>query len=130
VRIVLASEVFPPRAGGVGWSTRALGLALREAGHAVEVLSTSPGPQHESGLPVRRLTAPGRKRLAVPRAFARTCRHVGVLIHAQHRSRRGAAWRATTPRAWRSRCATTGRSASGPRGSAAARCARAADCGP
>jgi len=85
VRIVLASEVFPPRAGGAGWSTRALGLALREAGHAVEVLTTSPGPQHESGLPVRRLTVPGRKRLAVPRAFARSLAAMsGVLIHAQH----------------------------------------------
>ena len=44
VRIVLASEVYPPRAGGAGWSTRALALGLRAAGHDVTVLTTSPGP--------------------------------------------------------------------------------------
>lgn len=85
MRVLLASEVFPPRAGGAGWSTRALGLALRDAGHDVEVLTTSPGPEQESGLPVRRLAARGRKRLAVPRAFARALAgRPGSSIHAQH----------------------------------------------
>lgn len=85
MRIVLASEVFPPRAGGAGWSTRALALALRAAGHDVCVLTTSPGPPQESGVPVRRLAAAGPKRLAVPRAFARALAgHAEGPIHAQH----------------------------------------------
>jgi len=85
LRIVLVSEVYPPRAGGAGWSTRALALGLRAAGHAVSVLTTSPGAQDLDGLPVRRLAAPGRKRLAVPRAFARALRAVERdVVHAQH----------------------------------------------
>ena len=35
MKIALATEVFPPRAGGAGWSTRALALALKDAGHDV-----------------------------------------------------------------------------------------------
>jgi glycosyltransferase involved in cell wall biosynthesis len=86
VRIVLASEVFPPRAGGAGWSTRALALGLREAGHEVSVLTTSPGPAQLAGLAVQRLATRGRRRLAVPRAFARALQTVpaGTLVHAQH----------------------------------------------
>jgi glycosyltransferase involved in cell wall biosynthesis len=85
VKILLASEVYPPRAGGAGWSTRALALGLREAGHRVTVLTTSPGPPDLDGLAVRRVSATGRRRVAVPRAFARLLpdypEHV---IHAQH----------------------------------------------
>ena len=35
MKITLATEVFPPKAGGAGWSTRALALALKDAGHDV-----------------------------------------------------------------------------------------------
>jgi glycosyltransferase involved in cell wall biosynthesis len=81
----LVSEVYPPRAGGAGWSVRALALGLREAGHAVEVLTTSPGPEDMDGLTIRRLAVTGRKRLAVPRAFAARLRDEdGGVIHAQH----------------------------------------------
>ena len=85
MRITLVSEVYPPRAGGAGWSTRALALGLREAGHQVLVLTTSPGPADLDGLAVRRLLVRGRKRLAQPRAFA-TCLHGHHhdVIHAQH----------------------------------------------
>ena len=85
MRIRLVSEVYPPRAGGAGWSVRALALGLREAGHSVSVLTTSPGPEDMDGLEVRRLTVTGRKRLAVPRAFAARLQEVedGV-VHAQH----------------------------------------------
>src|SRR5207244_3629963 len=31
VRVLLVTEVYPPRAGGAGWSTRALALGLRAA---------------------------------------------------------------------------------------------------
>jgi glycogen synthase len=79
------SEVYPPRAGGAGWSARALALGLREAGHQVGVLTTSPGPTDLDGLPVERLSVAGRKRLAVPRAFARRLRTAEpAVVHAQH----------------------------------------------
>jgi glycosyltransferase involved in cell wall biosynthesis len=85
VKVVLATEVYPPRAGGAGWSTRALALGLREAGHEVSVLTTSAGPADLDGLRVRRLGAPGRRRLAVPRAFARELAgETADVIHAQH----------------------------------------------
>ena len=85
MRIVLTSEVYPPRAGGAGWSTRALALALRAAGHDVEVLTTSPGPEDMDGLRVRRLRAPGRKRFAQPRAFASALAGTrSDVVHAQH----------------------------------------------
>jgi len=85
VRVLLVSEVYPPRAGGAGWSTRALALGLREAGHRVTVVTTSLGPLDSDGLDVRRLVARGRRRLVVPRAFAA---HVAgehdTVLHAQH----------------------------------------------
>jgi len=84
VRVRLVSEVYPPRAGGAGWSVRALALGLREAGHAVSVLTTSPGPEDMDGLEVRRLAVTGRKRLAVPRAFAAHLHDGDGIVHAQH----------------------------------------------
>lgn len=79
------SEVYPPRAGGAGWSTRALALGLRQAGHDVRVVTTSPGAADLDGLPVERLSVHGRKRLAVPRAFARHLRTAEAdVVHAQH----------------------------------------------
>lgn len=85
MRIALVSEVYPPRAGGAGWSTRALALALRAAGHEVEVITTSPGAADLDGLRVERLHVRGRKRLFVPRAFARALdRRPADVIHAQH----------------------------------------------
>lgn len=85
MRIVLASEVYPPRAGGAGWSTRALALGLRAAGHEVTVVTTSPGATDLDGMDVRRLTVRGRKRLAAPRAFARALAAMDTdVIHAQH----------------------------------------------
>ena len=59
MKVLLATEIYPPRAGGAGWSIRALGLALREAGHEVTVLTTSPGPGDLDGLEVRRRRADG-----------------------------------------------------------------------
>ena len=85
MKIVLASEVFPPRAGGAGWSTRALALGLQRAGNDVTVVTTSPGPPELDGLAVTRLVARGRKRLAVPRAFATALQGLEAdVVHAQH----------------------------------------------
>ncbi len=85
MKVVLATEVYPPRAGGAGWSTRALALGLREAGHEVTVLTTSPGAEDLEGLRVRRLSARGRRRLSVPRVLARELAgETADAIHAQH----------------------------------------------
>jgi glycosyltransferase involved in cell wall biosynthesis len=86
MRVALVSEIFPPRAGGAGWSTRALALGLLRAGHEVRVITTSPGPEDLDGLDVRRLRIHGRKRLAAPKAFARAVSQLppDVVVHAQH----------------------------------------------
>ena len=85
MRVVLATEVYPPRAGGAGWSTRALALGLREAGHDVAVITTSPGTEDLDGLAVRRLTTRGRRRLSVPRVIARAlAEEKADVVHAQH----------------------------------------------
>ncbi len=85
MKIVLVSEIYPPRAGGAGWSTRALALGLREAGHQVAVLTTSHGAADLDGLTVKRLSVRGRKRLAYPRAFAAELRRLdAAVVHAQH----------------------------------------------
>ncbi|MBI3932561.1 MAG: glycosyltransferase family 4 protein [Acidobacteria bacterium] len=85
MKVLLVTEVFPPRAGGAGWSTRALAHALRAAGHEVAVVTTSPGPTEDGGIPVRRLSVHGRKRFVVPRAFARELQALDhEVVHAQH----------------------------------------------
>src|SRR6185503_20755320 len=85
VRVLLATEVYPPRAGGAGWSTRALALGLREAGHDVAVVTTSPGAEDLDGLSIRRLSARGRRRLSVPRVIARAlAAETADVVHAQH----------------------------------------------
>ncbi len=85
MKVVLVSEVFPPRAGGAGWSSRALALGLRAFGHDVRVLTTSPGPADMDGVPVQRLVVAGRKRFAAPRAFAEALAlEAGAVVHAQH----------------------------------------------
>ena len=85
MRVTLVSEVYPPRAGGAGWSARALALGLRTAGHSVSVVTTSPGPTDLDGLEIRRLVVRGRKRLAVPRAFAAALAEARAdVVHAQH----------------------------------------------
>lgn len=85
MKIVLVSEIYPPRAGGAGWSTRALALGLRQAGHQVAVLTTSHGAADLDGLTVKRLAVRGRKRFAYPRAFAAELHRLdAAVVHAQH----------------------------------------------
>jgi glycosyltransferase involved in cell wall biosynthesis len=89
VKIVLATEVFPPRAGGAGWSTRALALALKEAGHEVSVITTAEGPPTEGSVPVLRLSGvagPFRRGRMVEifrKALSEVAGRADV-IHAQH----------------------------------------------
>jgi len=85
LKVLLATEVYPPRAGGAGWSTRALALGLRAAGHDVAVVTTSPGPPTLDGVAVERLAVSGRKRVHAPRAFAAALsRRSWDVVHAQH----------------------------------------------
>jgi glycosyltransferase involved in cell wall biosynthesis len=87
MKVVLVSEVYAPRAGGAGWSARALALGLRGAGHDVRIVTTSPGPEDLDGLAVTRLhlDPEARKRIAVPRAFAAQLEKLEWdVVHAQH----------------------------------------------
>ena len=61
LKVVLITDVFPPKSGGSGWSTFYLGKALAERGHSVRVLRPGydepmPGPALRAdtydGLPV------------------------------------------------------------------------------
>jgi 2-methylisocitrate lyase-like PEP mutase family enzyme len=63
-----------------------LALALAGAGHDVKVITTSPGPEDtDAGLRVERLRVRGRKRFALPRAFARAIAEgERTVVHAQH----------------------------------------------
>lgn len=89
MKITLVTEVFPPRAGGAGWSTRALALALEGAGHDVRVLTTAEGPGREGKVPVIRLAGSsgpfrrGRMVETFRRALAEDAGPSDV-IHAQH----------------------------------------------
>jgi glycogen(starch) synthase len=89
MRIVLPTEVFPPKAGGAGWSARALALGLKKAGHDVWVITTAAGPKQEGDVPVIRLEDPGgrfrRGRVAemFRQALSETSGPADI-IHAQH----------------------------------------------
>lgn len=82
------SEVFPPLAGGAGWSTRALALGLRGAGHDVNVVTTAPGPAVEGGVPVLRLQgiAGALRRGGMVETFRKALPHrdAADVTHAQH----------------------------------------------
>ena len=89
MKITLVTEVFPPKAGGAGWSTRALALALKAAGHEVIVVTTAEGPTNAGPVPVVRLTgSDGRfRRGAMVETFRKALSESSFgpeVIHAQH----------------------------------------------
>lgn len=110
MRILLATDVFPPRSGGSGWSTYYLGRALAARGHTVQVVrprflgADGAGGQPQvhgveyEGLPVAELHVPrgrgplGRlwqRELLAPRRYAQLVGAVARrmdadLVHAQH----------------------------------------------
>ena len=85
MKLLLATEVYPPRAGGAGWSTRALALGLREAGHSVTIVTTSVGPTDLDGLTIERLKVLKHRRFSVPRAIAARLHELEWDVgHAQH----------------------------------------------
>jgi glycogen(starch) synthase len=51
MRVLLATDSFPPRCGGSGWSTYELARGLRARGHAIEIVQPRPGAP--SGLRTR-----------------------------------------------------------------------------
>lgn len=120
MRILVASDVFPPKSGGSGWSTFYLARALLERGHTVQVVlpvSGAAGVQRRAfeGVPVAEVgytasALPGVRAWERTRALERTLG--GYLaeraaefdvIHAQHILTIGAAAAA------RDRMASTGR---------------------
>lgn len=60
LRILMATDSFPPRAGGSGWSTATLARALADRGHDVAIVHVRTGAETADvrdeweGLPVRR----------------------------------------------------------------------------
>ncbi len=88
MKITLVTEVFPPRAGGAGWSTRALAVGLKGAGHDVKVVTTASGSADEGGVPVTRLQGitGGLRRGRMVETFRKALdRSQGTdVIHAQH----------------------------------------------
>ena len=64
VRIAHVSDCYLPRTGGIETQVRALALAQAEAGHAIQILTATPGemvrhgPDVVDGLSVERITVP------------------------------------------------------------------------
>jgi glycosyltransferase involved in cell wall biosynthesis len=56
--IALVSDWYPPRIGGVERQLHGLAHALHARGHDVRVVTSSPGPPDDEGVPVRRLNLP------------------------------------------------------------------------
>jgi glycosyltransferase involved in cell wall biosynthesis len=56
--IALVSDWYPPRIGGVERQLQGLAHALLARGHDVRVVTSSPGPPDDEGVPVHRLDLP------------------------------------------------------------------------
>ncbi len=107
MRVVIATDVFPPRCGGAGWSTYFLARALRARGHTIAVVrprvdAAAPGLGRRrtayDGFPVVEVVVPeppGRlarlwmRQVRAPRALraavaAEARRLAADVIHAQH----------------------------------------------
>lgn len=115
MNILLATDVFPPKSGGSGWSTYYLGRALASRGHQVEIAQPVRGfegrrAREYGGLRVTEVgyiasTAPGaraaRRARAIASAFgaylAERAGEVDV-VHAQHLLTIPAAVEALAPR--------------------------------
>ena len=103
MRILLATDAFPPVCGGSGWSTYELARGLRDRGHDVSVVHAHAGPPAEHGRAYDgfRVRAISLAALPVPfvrnylrneRLWARAARELRALavetgadlLHAQH----------------------------------------------
>ena len=47
MRILLATDSFPPNCGGSGWSTYELARGLRASGHQIAIVQPRPGQRHD-----------------------------------------------------------------------------------
>lgn len=75
LRVLLPSDVFPPRCGGAGWSAHALALALIERGHDVTAIVPRRTTNDE-----RRMTKGDEKRLGRSSAIVRPEDVLGVPV--------------------------------------------------
>jgi glycogen(starch) synthase len=103
MRILIATDSFPPNCGGSGWSTYELAKGLRRAGHAITIVQARPGHRHatreQDGFVVDEF---GSRDPAVPfvrnyikneRLYRRLAAHLSTVIrrdaidvvHGQHR---------------------------------------------
>jgi glycosyltransferase involved in cell wall biosynthesis len=57
-RIALVCDWYPPRLGGVEVQVHGLAHQLHRRGHDVRVITGTPGPEHDEGVPVHRLRLP------------------------------------------------------------------------
>jgi len=103
MRILIATDAYPPVCGGSGWSTYELGRALQARGHGVTLVQPRPGALSDAvreydGLSVREVAFPApsipfirnyaKNERLWPRLAARLCDIARAeridLIHAQH----------------------------------------------
>jgi len=103
VRVLIATDSFPPNCGGSGWSTWELARGLREAGHAVDVVQPRPGVKADAereydGFTVAQFVSPAPRVPVVRNYFkneylyprlgaflgARIRRGAYDVLHAQH----------------------------------------------
>jgi glycosyltransferase involved in cell wall biosynthesis len=103
VRVLIATDSFPPNCGGSGWSTWELARGLRAAGHVIDVVQPRPGVRVEAereydGFTVAQFASPAPRVPVVRNYFkneylyprlgaflaARIRRGGYDLVHAQH----------------------------------------------
>ena len=61
MRIALVSDWTAPRLGGIEGQVNGLAAQLRERGHAVSVITVTPGPDALNGVIARRRCATSRR---------------------------------------------------------------------
>jgi glycosyltransferase involved in cell wall biosynthesis len=102
MRILIATDSFPPNCGGSGWSTYELAKGLRALGHRISIVQPRPGQPHGSrehdGFSVDEFGAPApdlpfvRNYFKNERLYGRLAAHLGAVIrreaidvvHGQH----------------------------------------------
>lgn len=79
LRVLMVSDWFFPKTGGIEWQVRDLACQLQHRGHRVSVLTPTPGPAEESGIPVIRLRTgrfPFFGFMCTPAGFRRLAEHL------------------------------------------------------
>lgn len=93
MKVALLSDCYPPRTGGIESQVGDLGRQLARAGHEVEVLTATPGPEEAvdgvrvhrlvlglpGGIPVNPLASPAAREILEGRGFDVAHAHLGVV---------------------------------------------------